>query len=117
MGAKFLLAAFPGAMQKAKFNETYYNSQRRERLLLAAREFAEKVKGIPGVCKVALCGSMVTEDPYPIDVDLAVVAESLDDLPKLARCARRISSTYHGWEVFGCERCGHLYDCSTCRIL
>ena len=67
--------------------------------------FVKRPVGDKGVCEVALCGSMVTEDPYPNDVDLAIVVESLDDLPKLARCARQIISTYHGWEVFRCERC------------
>lgn len=107
-------------MQKAKINDAYYNSQRRKRLLLAAQEFAEKVKGIPGVCEVVLCGSMVTEDPYPNDVDLAIVIESLENLPKIAKCARQISSTYHGWEVFVFKpdrsyvgRICHRRDCPT----
>ncbi|MBI4487967.1 MAG: zinc-ribbon domain containing protein [Deltaproteobacteria bacterium] len=43
---------------------------------------------------------MVTEDLYPNDIDLAVVVGSLVDLPIIARVARQISSTYHGWEVF-----------------
>ena len=87
-------------MQKAKTDESHYNKERREKLLQAAQEFAEKIKDSPSICEVALCGSMVMDDPYPNDIDLAIVIDSLEDFPKIAKCARQISSSYHGWEVF-----------------
>jgi Probable zinc-ribbon domain len=74
--------------------------QRKKRLFEAAKTFARKVAGSPSIHEVALCGSMVTEDPYPQDIDIAIVADSFSDLPLIARAARQISSTYHGWEVF-----------------
>jgi hypothetical protein len=74
--------------------------KRKEGFSEAAKAFASKVAGLMSVREVALCGSMVTEDPYPQDIDLAIVIESVSDLPLIAWAARQISSTYHGWEVF-----------------
>ncbi len=80
--------------------EEKHNQERRSRFRDAAKKFASRVASVPSVQEVALCGSMVTEDPYPNDIDLAIVVDSLADLPIVARAARQISSTYHGWEVF-----------------
>ena len=74
--------------------------KRKERLFEAAKTFARKCAGSTNIHEVALCGSMVTEDPYPQDIDLAIVVDSFSDLPLIARAARQITSTYHGWEVF-----------------
>lgn len=52
------------------------------------------------VQEVVLCGSMAAGDPYPGDIDLAVVLSHSDELPGLARFCRQISSTTHAWEVF-----------------
>ncbi len=80
--------------------EEKHCQERRSRFREAANRFASKVAPLQSVQEVALCGSMVTEDPYPNDIDLAIVVDSLADLPIIARAARQISSTYHGWEVF-----------------
>jgi len=74
--------------------------RRKECLLEAAKIFARKLAGLTSVYEIALCGSMVTEDPHPQDIDLAIVIDSFNELPLIARAARQISSTYHGWEVF-----------------
>ena len=42
--------------------------KRKERLFEAAKTFARKCAGSTNVHEVALCGSMVTEDPYPQDI-------------------------------------------------
>jgi len=80
--------------------EEKHYQERRLRFREAAKTFASKVASLRSVQEVALCGSMVTEDPYPNDIDLAVVVDSVADLSHIARTARQISSTYHGWEVF-----------------
>ena len=77
-----------------------HDRRRKERFLEAAKIFAHKVAGLTSVHEVVLCGSMVTEDPHPQDIDIAIVVDSFSDLPAIARAARQISSTYHGWEVF-----------------
>jgi hypothetical protein len=77
-----------------------HDRQRKERFRDAAKTFAGKVAALSSVHDVALCGSMVTQDPYPQDIDLAIVIDSFSDLPLIARAGRQISSTYHGWEVF-----------------
>lgn len=74
--------------------------KRKKRLFEASKTFARKVAGLTSIHEVALCGSMVTEDPHPQDIDLAIVVNSFSDLPLIARAARQISSTYHAWEVF-----------------
>lgn len=70
------------------------------RFIQAAQHFASKAKNLASVHEVVLCGSMATGDPYPGDIDLAVVLANLNELPRLARCCRQISSTTHAWEVF-----------------
>lgn len=77
-----------------------HDRERKQRFRKAAKTFAGKLASRKSVQEVALCGSMVTEDPYPNDIDLAIVVDSLNELPVIARAARQISSTYHGWEVF-----------------
>jgi predicted nucleotidyltransferase len=70
------------------------------RFTQAAQEFANKAKKLASVQEVVLCGSMAAGDPYPGDIDLAVVLSNLDELPQLARFCRQISSITHAWEVF-----------------
>jgi predicted nucleotidyltransferase len=70
------------------------------RFFQAAQHFASKAKNLVSVGEVVLCGSMAAGDPYPSDVDLAVVLSHLDELSRLARFCRQISSTTHAWEVF-----------------
>lgn len=70
------------------------------RFYRAAQDFANKVKNLASAQEVVLCGSMADGDPYPGDLDLAVVLSHLDELPDLARFCRQISSATHAWEVF-----------------
>lgn len=69
-------------------------------LRTAADEFAGKVRGLPSVREVAIVGSVAGNDPYPNDLDLAVIVQDLSDLETIAKCARQISRHYHAWEVF-----------------
>jgi hypothetical protein len=70
------------------------------RFFQAAEHFVSKAKNLASVQEVVLCDSMAAGDPYPGDVDLAVVLSHSDELPGLARFCRQISSTTHAWEVF-----------------
>ena len=74
--------------------------QQKERFRKAAHDLANKVKILSSVQEVVLCGSMASDDPYPQDIDLAVVLSNLSELPQLARFCRQISSVTHAWEVF-----------------
>jgi hypothetical protein len=56
--------------------------KRKERLFEAAKTFARKVAGSTSIHEVALCGSMVTEDPYPQGISSAVK----DCLPEGLAC-------------------------------
>lgn len=71
-----------------------------ENLRLAAKEFTEKANKLSSVIEIAIVGSVAGGDPYPNDLDLAVVIRSFDDFEILAKYARQISKYYHAWEVF-----------------
>ncbi|HEX9972690.1 MAG TPA: zinc-ribbon domain containing protein, partial [bacterium] len=70
------------------------------RLRQAAIEFAQRAESIDSVLEIALFGSLAKGDPYPKDIDLAVIVSSLDHIPALARAARKMSSLFHNWDVF-----------------
>lgn len=70
------------------------------RLRQAASEFASRAQTINSVQEVALFGSLAKGDSYPKDIDLAVILSGLDNLPDLAKAARKISPLFHGWDVF-----------------
>lgn len=66
----------------------------------AASEFADRARAIDSVQEVALFGSLTKNDPYPKDIDLAVILSGLDHLPALAKAARKIHTIFHNWDVF-----------------
>ncbi|MDZ7263529.1 MAG: zinc-ribbon domain containing protein [candidate division KSB1 bacterium] len=70
------------------------------RLRQAANEFAGRAQAIDSVQEVALFGSLAKGDPYPKDIDLAVILSGLDKLPALAKAARKMSPLFHNWDVF-----------------
>jgi len=88
------------------------------RLRQAAIEFAQRAESIQSVLEIALFGSLAKGDPYPKDIDLAVIISSLDHLPALARAARKISSLFHNWDVFvfnsNLEYLGRICHCREC---
>lgn len=81
-------------------DDTMRNHQQKNRFRQAAQNFANKAKNLSSVQEVILCGSMASDDPYPQDIDLAVVLSGLYELPQLARFCRQMSSVTHAWEVF-----------------
>lgn len=86
---------------RIKAIRTYdHNLERLELLRLAAAEFADKASSLPYLIEVALVGSTAGNDPYPNDLDLAVVVEDHQDLSLLVKYARQISRHHHSWEVF-----------------
>lgn len=69
-------------------------------LRTAAEEFTEKARELSTVLEIALVGSVAGGDPYPGDLDLAVVVRNLDELAILARYARQMSRYHSSWDVF-----------------
>ena len=47
-----------------------------------------------------LCGSVAGNDPYPSDLDLAIILTTFDSPEDLAKCARQMSRIAHNWDVF-----------------
>jgi hypothetical protein len=96
--------------------------KRKERLFEAAKTFARKVAGSTSIHEVALCGSMVTEDPYPPDIDLAIVVDSFSgtvdrssrssdhlDLPRMGGM-QGLQLRYTGYYNRKYKRVGYLFQ-------
>lgn len=68
----------------------------RERFLDEAAKFVRAAGAIPGVCRIAVIGSIVTDKPHPKDIDLLVTVTDGADLAPLASCARRLQGKLQG---------------------
>jgi predicted nucleotidyltransferase len=68
----------------------------RDRFLEEALRFIRTASTIPGVRRIALMGSIVTEKLNPKDIDLLVTISDDADLAPLARAARRMQGTLQG---------------------
>ena len=75
-----------------------------EVLRVAAGEFALKVGKLSSPLEIAIVGSVAGGDPYPDDLDLAIIISNTGEIATIAKYARQMSRHYHGWEVF-------LFDC------
>jgi predicted nucleotidyltransferase len=62
----------------------------RRQLLDGLRRFVASVRGIAGVRRIAVLGSMVTSKVDPKDIDVLVVVTDDADLSQLATAARRL---------------------------
>jgi len=76
------------------------NMEKNELLRTAAKEFAEKLQKLSTPRELAIVGSVAGNDPYPNDLDLALILRTLDEIPTIARYARQMSRWYYGWDVF-----------------
>jgi predicted nucleotidyltransferase len=94
----------------------------RQHLLDGLRRFVASVRQIPGVCRIAVLGSIVTTKPDPKDIDVLVVVADDADLAPLATCSRRLKghaqSVNRGADVFLADERGryigrvcHWKDC------
>ncbi|MBI4649827.1 hypothetical protein HY745_00715, partial [Candidatus Desantisbacteria bacterium] len=71
-----------------------------EILKVAAKEFAEKAKKISNIFEIAIVGSVAGNDPYPNDLDIAIVISNLNEIKTLAKYARQMSRHNPSWDVF-----------------
>ncbi len=69
----------------------------RERLLAEAAKVVRNVRRLPGVRRIALLGSVVTEKSEPKDVDLLVWIDETADLGAVATFARRLQGRLQSW--------------------
>ena len=98
-------------------------SELRRALLVLAADFINEVRALPGVERLALLGSIVTEKARPKDIDLLVTISDACDLQRLATSARRLrgraQSLGSGADVFlGAENgvyLGRTCPWRTCR--
>jgi predicted nucleotidyltransferase len=95
----------------------------RELLLAEAVGFIRKACTLPGVRRIALLGSILTEKVAPKDVDLLVTIDDAADLAHLAVLARRLQgrlqSAGRSADVFlanvGGEYLGRTFPWKECR--
>ena len=62
----------------------------RTKLLREAATFVEAAAALPGVVRIALIGSVITDRPDPKDIDFLVGITDDEDLVPLAAAARRL---------------------------
>jgi predicted nucleotidyltransferase len=83
----------------------------RERLLAEALAFVRAASQLSGVTRIALIGSLTTEEPDPKDADLLVTVADDTDLTPLATLGRKLQghaqSFARGGEVFLADPQGH----------
>ena len=68
----------------------------RELLLEAAFDFIPSAAGLPGVQRIAIIGSIMTQRLHPKDIDLLVYVGDGVDLESLAALARRLQGRLQG---------------------
>ena len=90
----------------------------RQQLLDGLGGFVASVRGMPGVRRIAVLGSIVTTKPNPKDIDVLVVVADDADLTRLAKCSRRLQGHAQGFnrgaDVFLADERG-TYIGRTCR--
>jgi hypothetical protein len=74
--------------------------EKNELLRTAAREFTEKIQKLSTPLELAIVGSVAGNDPYPNDLDIALILRNLNESSTIAEYARQISKWYHAWDVF-----------------
>lgn len=83
----------------------------RARLLAEALIFAQAASRLPGVTRIALIGSLATQEPDPKDADLLVTVTADTDLAPLATLGRKLQghaqSFARGGDVFLADQRGH----------
>lgn len=69
----------------------------REFLLSEALHFVRASSRLPGMRRIPLLGSLLTDKPEPKDIDLLVTVEADCDLDPLAAAGRRLKGRAQGW--------------------
>ncbi len=64
----------------------------RPQLLTAVLTFVRAARDVPGVTRIALIGSLATNEPSPKDVDLLVTVTAEANLPRLATLGRKLNA-------------------------
>lgn len=76
------------------------NMEKNKLLRDAAVQFAEKTQKLSTLLELAIVGSVAGNDPYPNDLDIALILHNLDEISMIATCARQISKWHHAWDIF-----------------
>jgi predicted nucleotidyltransferase len=83
----------------------------RARLIAEALAFVQAARQLPGVIRIALIGSLTTDEPEPKDVDVLVTVTDEADLAPLATLGRKLAghaqSFNRGGDVFLADPAGN----------
>jgi hypothetical protein len=83
----------------------------RPHLLRAVLTFVRSARSTPGLLRIALLGSLVTDNPLPKDADVLVSIDANVGLAPLARLGRRLQGTAQtinlGADIFLADTAGH----------
>jgi hypothetical protein len=83
----------------------------RPHLLRAVLTFVRSARSTPGLLRIALLGSLATDNPVPKDADVLVSTDANVDLAPLARLGRRLQGTAQtinlGADIFLADTAGH----------
>lgn len=86
-------------------------------LLKEVGKFVERVKGLQGVCRIALVGSLTTSKRDPKDADVLVTIDTDIDIASLSTCGRKLKGACQnrakGADIFLCNVAGE-YIGRTC---
>ncbi|MFH1126707.1 MAG: radical SAM protein [archaeon] len=66
----------------------------------AVTRFTELAKSNENVIEIAQFGSSITGKKVPKDFDLMVFVDNITCIPRIARCARSVTSIYHAHDIF-----------------
>ena len=88
-------------------------------LLEALARFARHARKVPGVCRIAIIGSLTTDKPTPKDADVLVTVEDNVDIAALAKLGRKLKGTAQtrnrGADIFLADSSG-TYIGRTCSF-
>ena len=83
----------------------------RDHLLSEVGRFVERARACPGVRRIALIGSIITDKADPKDADVLVTVDDDADLTSLAAAARKLKghaqSRNRGADIFLADPSGH----------
>lgn len=108
----------PGERERKEQQYIEDLARKRQDLIAAVLAAVRDMRGLPGVLRIALVGSLATDRPDPKDADLLVTVSDEADLTSLARFARRLQGRAQqlnrGADVFLLDANGR-YIGRTCR--
>jgi len=65
-------------------------------LRVIVNEFTEKIHKLSSPLEITIIGSVAGDNPYPNDIDLAIIIHNFEEIKIIEKYARQMSRYYHG---------------------